>query len=728
MRRDVVESAGRSAESARQGRTYTGGVGEPWDAALELAFRLADAADAVSLPQFRSEAVLQGHKDDGTPVSQIDLDAELAMLAEIRRAAPDDAVLGEEIGEHPGTSGRRWILDGIDGTHSYGLGRPGWCTAISLESGSGIVVGVVSCPALGRRVWATAGSGAWAAPIGPDGRFDPAAASALHCSTVTRLDDAVVSVMPWEGMLVGWRNSVNRRFPLPAEHRSQSIVLDIVAAAAGDIDVAILTLGEIWDYAGTSLIVTEAGGTYRDAWGGTSFDTNTFVCTNEALMAPVLAELATLRPDVPDRARLARISGRAIGSEAEQAVDAWRSFGIRPLPSMSARTHVDNAPPEVRNIVDERVAHLAEPFRGVTTDGSLRTGLRSLDAAPQVSTAAITDAAQSFLAALSPEQRIAVAFPLDAIEWRTWINVHMNHFRHGLMLEDLSADLRRRALAILAATLSARGFQQARTIMRINQLLADLSGDAEAFGEWPYFVSVFGSPGGDEPWGWQIDGHHLCLNALVFDGRLVLTPAFMGAEPRDIDSGDLAGTFLFGPEEAAGLSLVRSLDGQQRQRAIIHPSIHEHDISPLLQNLFDGRMQAGAFHDNAVLPYQGIAGSDLTDAQRRLLTAVAAGYVGWAGDDHAEVELAEVVAHLDETWFSWYGGFDDVEPFYYRVHSPVVLIEFDHHPGVVLDNDTPTRHHVHTVVRTPNGGDYGADLLAEHHARFDHSAGRHDRR
>ncbi len=100
-------------------------------------------------------------------------------------------------------------------------------------------------------------------------------------------------------------------------------------------------------------------------------------------------------------------------------------------------------------------------------------------------------------------------------------------------------------------------------------------------------------------------------------------------------------------------------------------------------------------------------------------------YVDWQGDEHAEVKREEVVAHLDETWFSWYGGFDDEAPFYYRVHSPVILIEFDHHPGVVFDNEVPTRHHVHTVVRTPNGGDYGADLLAQHHEQFDHHHGDH---
>jgi hypothetical protein len=115
----------------------------------------------------------------------------------------------------------------------------------------------------------------------------------------------------------------------------------------------------------------------------------------------------------------------------------------------------------------------------------------------------------------------------------------------------------------------------------------------------------------------------------------------------------------------------------------------------------------------------------MTDPQRRILLALASTYVGWSEDDHAAVKITEVAAHLDETWFSWYGGTADDSPFYYRVHSPVILIEFDHHPGVAFDNEVPTRHHVHTVVRTPHGGDYGTDLLREHHERFDHRHGDH---
>lgn len=694
-----------------------------WGDELAIAFELADLADAESLAEFRSEELRRTHKADGTPVSQVDLDVEEAMHRHIIARSPFDAVLGEEIGDHPGTSGRRWVLDGIDGTHNYALGRPGWGTAIACEIDGAAVVGLVSCPVFGRRAWATLGGGAWQAPFASDGSLDPA--ERLHCSIVDRLDDAVVSVMPWEGLLLGWRNELSRRFPLAPEHRSESIVLDIVAAAAGETDVAILTLGERWDYSGTSLIVTEAGGVFTDAWGGDRFDTNTLVCTNAALIDAVLDEIAEFRPPEPDRATLARTYHQPIGTPEEQAIDPWRRFGVRPMPSMSARVHVANAPPEVRNIVDERVAQLDRPFVGVTNDGAVRTGLRDLDDAPSVDTGPITDAALAFVDSLRPDQRERVTFALDAEEWRMWINVHMNHFRHGLLLEDLSSEQRHAALDVVRATLSARGFDQARAIMRTNELLAEISGDYNAFGGWAYFFSVFGRPGGDEPWGWQFDGHHVCINAMVFDGRLVLSPAFMGAEPRDINSGRLAGTYLFGPEETSGLTLLRSLDAAQRARTIIHPSIHEDDISPLLQNLFDGRMQAGACHDNLVAPYQGIAGADMSDAQRALLTDVAASYVGWAGDSHADVKMSEVLTHLDETWFSWYGGFDDVEPFYYRLHSPVVLIEFDHHPGVVLDNETPTRHHVHTVVRTPNGGDYGADLLAQHHERFDHRHGTH---
>ncbi|MEP7024897.1 MAG: DUF3500 domain-containing protein [Actinomycetota bacterium] len=190
-------------------------------------------------------------------------------------------------------------------------------------------------------------------------------------------------------------------------------------------------------------------------------------------------------------------------------------------------------------------------------------------------------------------------------------------------------------------------------------------------------------------------------------------------------SGPLAGVQVLAPELQGGLDLVRSLDASQRDQAVLYPSILPGTLPPHLEHWVEGRMQAGAFKDNIVLPYQGIRGVQLSEAQRSVMMATLGAYLGWARPEHAAVRAGQVAAHLDETWFSWLGGTADGEPFYYRLHSPVVLVEFDQHPGVVFDNPEPSRHHIHTVVRTPNGGDYGTDLLAQHHARFDHAQGGH---
>ena len=115
----------------------------------------------------------------------------------------------------------------------------------------------------------------------------------------------------------------------------------------------------------------------------------------------------------------------------------------------------------------------------------------------------------------------------EAIERRTWFNIHPNVYRHGLMLEDLAPAQRDAAMRLMEATLSARGFAQARDIMRLNGLLVEITRKSEDFGEWPYFVTLFGMPSADAPWGWQIDGHHLNLNFFVWRPAL-FTPSSWG--------------------------------------------------------------------------------------------------------------------------------------------------------------------------------------------------------
>ena len=270
-------------------------------------------------------------------------------------------------------------------------------------------------------------------------------------------------------------------------------------------------------------------------------------------------------------------------------MDDWTDFEVSQFPSLSARQRID-LPPPLEALIAGRTAALEQPLRGLTSDGTVRPGLFSLRPSG-VSTAPITDAALSFLGALSAEQRRRAVYPLDAQERRMWLNVHPFLFRHGVMLEDLPPATRRLGLRLLEANLSARGFAQARDIMRLNGLLAEVTGNPDDFGEWPYFLSFYGEPGTDLPWAWQIDGHHLCLNGTIIGDQLVLTPSFMGSEPCQVFDGPLAGTMVFTAEERTGLDLIRSLDDGQAARAILAPSIQPDDLPPQLQDPFDGRMQ-----------------------------------------------------------------------------------------------------------------------------------------
>ena len=368
-------------------------------------------------------------------------------------------------------------------------------------------------------------------------------------------------------------------------------------------------------------------------------------------------------------------------------------------------------PANLQRYADTGEALIAEPFRGITADGAVEPGLYAVHPTG-VPTRPLLDAAVAFLAALGPDQQHRACFPLDTDAWRRWSNIHPFVMRHGVALDELTPVQRDRALALLRASLSADGFRTARDVMRLNELVRALTGSDAEYGEWLYWLSVMGTPTDDGPWGWQIDGHHLILNCLVLGDQVVMTPMFMGSEPVAAADGPLAGTRVFEAEERRGLDLARALTPAQRQRAVLASEL-------------PGEVFTAAFRDNFEMKYEGIRCGELSSAQQGLLLELLAVYVGRIRAGHAEVRLAEVRRHLADTCLAWMGGIEEDRPFYYRLHSPVILVEFDHQRGIVFDNDAPSRHHIHTVVRTPNGNDYGHDLLRQHHARFDHARADH---
>jgi hypothetical protein len=350
---------------------------------------------------------------------------------------------------------------------------------------------------------------------------------------------------------------------------------------------------------------------------------------------------------------------------------------------------------------------LGEEFRGITIDGIVRPGLFPLRKTG-VSLAPILRAAGNFLATLDPQQQRQVSFDIESRAWRSWSNVHPFLMRHGLCLHELAPAQREAALALVSSALSASGYETARNVMKLNEHACELTGLTEEYSEWYYWLSIFGAPSATEPWGWQFDGHHLIINCFILGDQLVLTPQFMGSEPVFAESGKYAGTNVFRAEEIVGLAMMSGLSLEQQAKAIIDTRL-------------PGEVLAAAYNDNLSVPYEGIRYDDLTAAQQGVLRDLIGVYLNRMRERHAEIHLDEAFDHLQESHFSWIGANDDLGPFYYRIHSPVVLIEFDHQPGIVYTNNEPTRDHIHTVVRTPNGNDYGKDLLRQHYARHDHS-------
>ncbi len=359
---------------------------------------------------------------------------------------------------------------------------------------------------------------------------------------------------------------------------------------------------------------------------------------------------------------------------------------------------------------------LAEPFRGITAQGNIEPDLFQVRSTG-VSTGAVREAAAAFLAALSPQQRAKTLKPVDDPEWRKWMNQSF-YVRDGAGFLEMNATQREAAFALLRAGLSARGLKQTRDIMRLNETLAELNdNNFDELGEWQYWITVMGTPSPTEPWGWQLDGHHAVVNYFVLGDQVVMSPFFAGSEPVTATSGKYRGTSILQTEQAKGLAFVNALDATQRATAILKSEKSE-DL-----NLTE------AWKDNVVLDYAGIAGARLTAAQRAQLIDLVSQYVGNMDDGHARVKMDEVKAHLDRTYFAWIGKTESGSVFYYRVHSPVILIEFDHQRPVgrrhlVDDPMLPDLQHIHTVVRTPNGNDYGKDLLRQHYLLHPHDGSR----
>ncbi|GGH33916.1 inositol monophosphatase family protein [Microbacterium album] len=264
------------ASAASSDRPFAGDL----RADLDFALRLADAADAQTLPRFDSPDLDVSRKADHTHVTEADLAAERAIRSLLAAERADDGVFGEEYGSDERT-GRRWIVDPIDGTANFLRGVPVWGTMIGLEVDGAVRLGVVSAPALGRRWWGAEGLGAWTAAGGT--------ARPIAVSRIAALEDASVSfqsIAQWDD--AGHLDALVALTRRVWRDRAYGDVWSYMLLAEGRLEV----VGEFdvkeYDLAAAAAIVTAAGGRF------TSFDGEPGIASGSALATNGLIHDAVL--------------------------------------------------------------------------------------------------------------------------------------------------------------------------------------------------------------------------------------------------------------------------------------------------------------------------------------------------------------------------------------------------------------------------------------------------
>ena len=358
-------------------------------------------------------------------------------------------------------------------------------------------------------------------------------------------------------------------------------------------------------------------------------------------------------------------------------------------------------------------------------------------------------AASAWLGSLDPTQRAvavgAVPGGDDDAERLRWFYTPTDH--GGLTVHAQRPAQQRLAMALVASGLSTAAYVTVSTVIGLENVLDHTEGFTATWGRERgrdpglYYLRVFGEPGGAAPWAWRFGGHHVSLNMLVVDGRVrSTTPLFLGADPAA--SPLLGGSVLrpLGPVEDLARDLVRSLDPELRERAVLLPRAPSDIVAGNRSRLAPGDtliplagVWRGRFADPAEQDrlrrtsdaMEAASGLDAADHRALALTAEPRGVPAAALDDGQREVLRALLdtylrrvpdglgprhtdAELDAVHLAWAGSTAPGEPHYYRVQGPRLLLEWD--------NTQRRANHAHSVWRDPDA-DFGLDVLTEHRER-----------
>jgi hypothetical protein len=310
----------------------------------------------------------------------------------------------------------------------------------------------------------------------------------------------------------------------------------------------------------------------------------------------------------------------------------------------------------------------------------------------------LAETATSFVKLLSPELLEKASFPIESDERTDWTFVP--RARQGVAFKQLNAQQREAALKLLRESLSQQGYTKATQIMAHELILRELEGrgpDDTYRDPENYYVSIFGTPSKEKPWGWRLEGHHVALNFFSIDGVLVSsTPSGFGSNPATVPRGPQEGKQILKLETDLGFQLVNSFSDDQLK--IVKFS----DTAPR-------EMFTLAEREATPLEPKGLSYSDMTSAQQKMLLSLLDVYVKNYAFGFSNRLMKKIQdAGIENLSFAWAGSMQPGAGHYYRIQGPMLLIEYD--------NTQTNANHVHTAVRDLTD-DFAYDILKEHYAR-----------
>ena len=253
---------------------------------LELAVRAAKAAGEATLQWFRQTSLAVERKGDDSPVTAADRAAESILREQIAAEYPDDAILGEEFGETPGTSPYKWVLDPIDGTKSFITGVPLYTTLVAVIEGDRPLLGVIYAPATGEIAYALAGETTYYA----HGDAQPKSARVSQAERLAEATFLTTEAATFNRVGTNGRREVYEQLEQACRlTRTWGDAYGYLLVATGRADVMVDPMVNLWDAAALQPIIEGAGGHYSDWQGRPTVHTGNAIATNPQLAGLVLS-------------------------------------------------------------------------------------------------------------------------------------------------------------------------------------------------------------------------------------------------------------------------------------------------------------------------------------------------------------------------------------------------------------------------------------------------------